>query len=409
MSARSVTSSDPTRGPGAGGSLAAGLLFVFLALTPGGVRAEESKASHLDEAVLTRGCGTCHRGHGKAGTPMLMEAGAESCLMCHGGVDPRMKPNLSEEALQRLKDLRTEFDAPFGHRMVSDRLHQRRETLPETDPGAARHVTCLDCHEAHNTRAARKRLDGDTDPAPSTLGASTYLYEVCLRCHGDSANLPAGARNIRTLFHPGNRSYHPVTGPRRSVVDTPSLRRPWSAGGQLSCLDCHGDGEGKPGAHGSSTPGMLRNNYLMADNVPESELSYRLCYRCHDRTSILADESFSLHRLHLESPRAQTSCKTCHNAHGSRDSEHLIEFDPVIVRPTGTGEIRYESQGAQAGACTLTCHEVEHAPANYCPPGLPCDHGSVKSGTGDSAGTPRFRIDPIEFPPGFGPGAGGGP
>lgn len=389
----------------AGAALVAGLVVGLGA--PVVASPESSTEAHLDEQMLKRGCGTCHRGHGKAGTPMLMESTEDSCLMCHGGIDARVREQLSPEATRQLRDLRVEFDSPFGHRLGSAELHRRNEQLPETDPGLARHVTCLDCHEAHRPLNHPLRLDGASEPAPSTLASETYLYDVCLRCHGDSANLPAGARNIRSLLHPGNRSYHPVLGPRLRV-ESPSLRKPWSTGGQLSCLDCHGSGDGKPGAHGSRNPGMLRATYLMADDVAESELSYGLCYRCHERQSILDDESFSLHRLHLTSPQAQTSCKTCHNAHGSREFDHLIEFDPMLVRPTRIGKIGYESMGGRAGSCTLTCHGVEHAPGNYCEPGVLCEQGVVqKVEEGQTPG--RFpRLMPV-FPPGFGPGSGGAP
>ncbi|MDF1561759.1 MAG: cytochrome c3 family protein [Deltaproteobacteria bacterium] len=370
--------------------------------------AEKGEAPHLDERVLTRGCGTCHRGHGRSGTPMLMESTEETCLMCHGGVDPRMRDHIAPESLRRLKDLRPQFEAPYGHKLGTAEIHRRGEELPEVDPNLARHVTCLDCHDAHRTLRSPARLEGSNDQAPSTLKDEAFLHDVCLRCHGDSANLPVGARNIQSLLHPANRSYHPLLGPRRGIVDSPSLRAPWSTGGQLSCLDCHGSGDDRPGAHGSQNPSLLRETYHMVDAAGESELSYRLCYRCHARQSILADESFSMHRLHLTSPRAQTSCRTCHNAHGSREYDHLIEFDPMIVRPTRAGELEYDGTGGRQGTCRLTCHGFEHAPGRYCPPETPCDHGKVVE-VGESSGAPRpFPADrPIV--PDFGPGWGGAP
>jgi hypothetical protein len=336
---------------------------------------------------------------------MLPVATEALCLECHGGVAPSMRPFLSEDAQRKLRNLRPELEAPYGHALGTASLHRRGETLPETDPGVARHVTCLDCHDAHRPLDLSPRLDGAATPAPSTLRGATYLYEVCLRCHGDSANLPAGSRNIRSLLQPGNRSTHPVLGPRRQS-EVPSLRKPWSEGGRLSCLDCHGSGDGRPGAHGSRNPGMLREPYLHADRVPESEITYRLCYRCHERRSILGDESFSLHSLHLTRPEAQTSCATCHDAHGSRQNDHLIEFDPMVVSPTRAGEVAYESAGLRTGTCRLTCHGVEHAPARYCPTGSACDPGVVQK-VGDATGTQR---NPLRgAPPWSGLRPGGSP
>ena len=154
--------------------------------------------------------------------------------------------------------------------------------------------------------------------------------------------------------------------------------------------------------------GLLVDNYSTRDPNMESDISFRLCYRCHERSSILADKSFSEHRSHLLDPEKRTSCYTCHNSHGSRDNPHLIEFNPVVVSPNKKGMLRYYSQGGFRGECYLSCHGADHDPGRYCPPGAGCDPGEVSKGlAGDRRRQPQnpfprrspFDTLPLPFPP----------
>jgi len=353
------------------------LLCCTLLVASAPATASEGQA-HEDERTLPRGCGSCHRGHGARGSTMLPATGDEACLQCHGDEASRDKDRLAPDVAVRLRNLRGDFGKPFAHRSMPGGEHQRSENLPERDPSAPRHVSCLDCHDAHATRAVDPAGKRGLRPRSSTLRAHTFQYEVCYRCHGDSANLPARSRNIRRLFNGASTSFHPVEEPGRSG-DVPSLRLPYATSSVLSCSDCHGgdDAASNNAPHGSIYAGLLVDNYITADGQLESDLAYRLCYRCHERNNILADETFSRHRRHLITPEATTSCFTCHNSHGSRSNPRLIEFNPMVVAPTSRGELRFKQTGKRQGECYLSCHNVEHAPGRYCPPEVNCDPGEV--------------------------------
>jgi hypothetical protein len=112
-------------------------------------------------------------------------------------------------------------------------------------------------------------------------------------------------------------------------------------------------------------------NYTVEDYTSESAHAYALCYMCHDRNSILSNESFPGHRLHIVDQRAP--CAACHDAHGiasvqgsSMSNTHLINFASNIVFPDpGTGRLEFRDNGMLAGECFLRCHNHTHGPLGY--------------------------------------------
>ena len=138
----------------------------------------------------------------------------------------------------------------------------------------------------------------------------------------------------------------------------------------IFCGDCHNSDQGKgaggsgpSGPHGSLYAPILERQLTLSDGSQESSGAYALCYKCHNRSSILADESFPLHRLHVVDE--QTSCLTCHDPHGSAQNTHLINFSSRSVQADSRGRLEFIDEGPQRGSCALSCHGVEHSPATY--------------------------------------------
>jgi len=334
------------------------------------------------DTVGENGCTNCHRIHSAPKPERLLRFRREelNCLNCHDG--SVAKANIASQIRKRSAHgvfLRTEVHDP-----AEDPYTQRR------------HVECVDCHNPHAVQpdlaTTRRGTRGNLVPLQNQFVSgldrtgrpvenSTFLYEICFKCHADNRNRPrteirrqVQESNSRLDFQTSNPSFHPVIGARRNP-DVVSLIAPLRVGSTVSCIDCHssdetrsGGGGGPNGPHGSIYEPLLLANYETADFTNESAQAYALCYRCHDRNSILGNESFSLHEVHIVQARAP--CSACHDAHGvsrsqasGSDHTNLINFDLSIVRPAESAEgnrIIYEDTGRLEGNCTLTCHGLTH-------------------------------------------------
>ncbi|HEY2775796.1 MAG TPA: cytochrome c3 family protein [Candidatus Binatia bacterium] len=306
-------------------------------------------------------------------------------------------------------DIAAAIGKPSAHHEVPGELERRAATRSGRggDPGS---VTCTDCHNPHLV-AGQGAVSAGDDPTVAggalrgvsgvdrngiTVSSVRYSYEVCLKCHGD--NSPALLRtprvvpgiNLRRVFDPSNASFHPVfaLGRDPDVPSIPSSFEPsMTATSMITCTSCHADDDGATrGPHGSMWKPILRERYETADMTVESSENYALCYRCHDRQSILSDRSFrpgaarnghargAGHRGHLE---AGAPCSACHDAHGIESTgsplagatgshTHLINFDTSIVAPKpGAAAPVFTDKGTFAGSCDLVCHGVVHDGAAY--------------------------------------------
>jgi predicted CXXCH cytochrome family protein len=264
-----------------------------------------------------------------------------------------------------------------------------------------RSAGCADCHNPHLVTGlaaeppfASGLLRGVSgiDRNGAAVKSATYEYEVCFKCHADSTPdldyVPRviASTNKRQAFDTSNPSYHPVVGMGKnlSVPSIPSSFHPSMSPAQMMyCTDCHADDEGgSRGPHGSSYAPILKQRYETADFTPESYESYALCYQCHDRSSILRDDSFRRampaatasgggHSGHLS---AGIPCSACHDPHGvpalasasTGSHSHLINFDTRLVQPLpGGGVPVFTDTGFFSGSCTLSCHGVNHDNASY--------------------------------------------
>ena len=327
-------------------------------------------------------CASCHVTHGAPQPERLLRDNSfHLCMDCHRGFPAR--------------DMSSVLNQRSGHR--TNRLFNVHD--PAEDPLTMRpHVDCVDCHNPHAVQQnllastplgtldrgnlvppGMRFVSGITNSGAPTDRA-TYYHEVCFKCHADRP-VPVPQRiirqrdtlgNIRRELQPTAASAHPVLFLGRNGTDVPSLLPTQRAGTMLSCQDCHNNpdarqfgGFGPNGPHGSRFDFLLKANYETADFTIESTQSYALCYECHDRASILNDESFPLHRVHIVNGRSP--CSACHAAHGVTGSpsqhSHLINFDLTIVG----GQRSFRDTGRFSGNCSLTCHGVNHVNFTYGP------------------------------------------
>lgn len=323
--------------------------------------------------VAANGCENCHAPH-NAGTSarLLNFAGEEqNCYSCHNG-------NVAATNIQG------EFSKFSIHPVATTTgVHD-----PTEDPiNSTRHVECVDCHNPHatkNTTASAPNANGALAGirGVNTTGAAvtplTKEFELCFRCHADSNNRgPAHVTrqtvetNTRVEFASTGASYHPVTAAGKNPT-VPSLISPLTTASLIYCTGCHNNddgpgngGAGPKGPHGSTYVPLLERQLTLSDYQAESAATYALCYKCHSRASILANQSFPYHSLHIANQ--QTSCTTCHDSHGVTGKTHLINFNTTYVTKSierNSGPT-FTDTGGGHGSCTLTCHGQDHNPKTY--------------------------------------------
>ena len=326
-------------------------------------------------SVQDNACFNCHTPHAAARPERLLKQPTEEgvCLVCHNG-------HVAES------------DVYAAFQKIS--VHPIMDYLDDHDPTEnvledIRHVECQDCHNGH----AALPDSGDLEPSGTLTDVAgigidgvevdplTNEYQLCFRCHGDTeyltsepvltSRLVADIPNLRLDFQPSNPSYHPVadTGANNNV---PSLIPPLTEESIIKCTDCHNDNNlysTARGPHGSDYMPILERQYETDMGTTESVTAYALCYKCHDRTSILANQSFPKHSKHLS---AGAPCNACHSPHGVRtdpnglhSGTHLVNFDLEIVTPNVSGLLYFEDTGDVSGNCYLSCHNKNHDPCNY--------------------------------------------
>jgi predicted CXXCH cytochrome family protein len=323
-------------------------------------------------------CNSCHQPHTAPSGPFLLRAQrvTATCLRCHSGTP-------------------IEGGVTRGTNIANDLAKISRH---DTDPpvNLTDHVPnnahCTDCHAPHTMKtgtAAAPNISpklgeiNGVNAAGAPVPAAKYEYEVCAKCHG-GANTPVQpyvSRKINTTdtrleFASSAVSFHPVQVPGKNT-DVPSLKPGLTTSSMTYCSDCHSSdnsrkagGAGPHGTHGSNYRPLLIAGYDTLDGSTESAQAYALCYTCHTRTSILADESFRAHKRHIVD--LKTPCSVCHDPHGipsaqgnALNNSHLINFDTRVVRPTPMGRLEFIDRGIRRGQCSLTCHNTTHDNTEY--------------------------------------------
>ena len=330
--------------------------------------------------VAANACRNCHRAHSAGHGPRLLTWAqeADNCNVCHGGTVAQ-------------KNIAAEFasGAKFSRHPI-DSLQWTHDPL-ENPASMPRHVACQDCHNPHaatNKPAVPPAVPGALQGVRGVgaggvpVAESTFEFQVCNKCHGFSEPTSPSftraepTRIVSTKIDPGNQSFHPIASTGRNTTIR-GLRSPYTAASMIGCTDCHNNNEwtastgmAPRGPHASLYAPILERNYLTSDRTPESAANYDLCYKCHDRSTLLREASGTFpHLKHVV--EQQAPCAVCHDAHGSRQNAHLINFmtrdanGAAVVTPTATGRLEYVSTGVGRGTCNLTCHGKQHAALGY--------------------------------------------
>lgn len=358
--------------------------------------------------VAQNACMSCHRSHaaGEGAALVKRPAGKSEdavCLTCHDGTVARS--NVAAQVARPFAHA-PPATGPSGHD-AAEGPDNAAAPLPERRQDARRHVSCVDCHDPHAAyrRAAAAPLANGTlsgawgiDRSGQKVDPVNHEYEICFKCHADSANrrdaatpLPPGLpvravlqTNLRLVLDPSAASFHPVVAPGGNP-DVPSLLDPFRPTSFVYCGDCHGADDSIPGEprgpHGSTNRFMLVRPYSTADLTVETPAAYALCYKCHSRDVLLSARTpfswtnpttalpESLHARHL---RNGAPCSACHASHGvaatagnAINNAHLIDFDVSIVKPNPSGLRRYTDLGPGTGSCALVCHGKLHDDRPY--------------------------------------------
>ncbi len=327
--------------------------------------------------VAENACLNCHRSHAAPHPQRLLAQSAEpvTCTVCHNGA-------------VATRNIETEFLKPFRHPIESSQwVHD-----PKEEPAVmSRHVTCADCHNPHAVTATtaspplasgRLRSVRGVTISGGRIDEASFEYEVCLKCHGVNEPTTLGilrqdnVRNIRLKINPANPSYHPVTAQGKNTTIV-GLEPGYTPSSQIYCTDCHNNDEWTPtgtrprGPHGSQYEPILERQFQAGDPSTESFTTYALCYKCHNRSTLLFGSGRFPHRLHVIEERA--SCAVCHDAHGSRQNIRLINFmlraksGNTVVTASSSGRLEFVPNLAQPGrgSCYLRCHGEDHNPKSY--------------------------------------------
>jgi predicted CXXCH cytochrome family protein len=329
--------------------------------------------------VASNACRNCHRTHsaGHGARLLAWRQERDNCLACHAGTVAR-------------KNIAAEFDNGSKSSRHPIEIAEWTHDPVESAASMPRHVTCVDCHNPHAATAKPAIPPAVPGALQGVSGVSaggipvreaTFEFQVCSKCHG--VREPAGAgitrveatRIVSTKIDPSNQSFHPiVTQGRNSTIK--GLITPLTASSMIGCTDCHNNDDWSPngisprGAHASRYAPILERYYQTTDPTPESATNYDLCYKCHDRSTLLRDGAGMFpHYKHVV--EKQAPCAACHDAHGSRRNAHLINFmtrdinGATVVTPNAAGRLEYQTTGVGRGTCYLACHGRQHAPLSY--------------------------------------------
>ena len=317
------------------------------------------------------------------------------CENCHDGSPA--STNIQAEIDKRSPS--PSAAAKSGH-PVDDTAFAGSHVASEAIPVTTKHVECYDCHNPHAAKAPTGALnDGDggrvkgmkfidisgTLRDPATGFRQPYVYEICLKCHGNTyatfiPDKAWGANTLRTTvlragtscatnINPasgctdgsnkrlefdtatnaldgfggtlaGNRAYHPVAaaGRNTSAALNNQLLGGLTTSSTINCTDCHNT-NATTGVQGSVTESNLRatddtSGYAGASPVgPHGSTNVRILRDNYDTT--LGTTSASAF-ANWDSTRFQL-CFNCHNVSAFTDPDGIVGVQMTNFRQDAIG------------------------------------------------------------------------
>jgi predicted CXXCH cytochrome family protein len=362
--------------------------------------------------VAADACSNCHLGHNNAVGPRNQRALEEAaCTRCHGGAN----------VTPALLNVAAEFSAPktYVHpTMTVSGVHDPAESLPVNN---TRHAECADCHNSHTASAQvgtalppaiQASMTGTTGWVPgSRQSPANTEYQICYKCHADSSNKPLTSTFGRTAvrYPQGNLPTGPniaappdqynlalkfnssishkvagssimtttvgsLFGNMLDVNKAPMANRPLTRTSYIYCTDCHdnnqarsNNGTGPNGPHGSTFSHLLAFNlYQDTGSRGTGTTMYDLCGRCHNITTLRADNG--VHAQHIGSD-VGAGCTVCHDPHGviggsTVSNFAMVNLDTAIATPFGGTYYGVTYSGGRV-TCYLRCHGETHNPQSY--------------------------------------------
>jgi len=374
-------------------------------------RGPAAQAAPPVKSQVHKACATCHRSHNvpRGGEKKLIKTASvdELCLPCH---EPGKTAFMTEFAPKLPAWAGGEGSGHLKGRFSSRRTESySRVVTSDTGQRVQLAQDCAACHDSHGRERGKLRRLGFDNRGQLLDRRPQSVAEVCFGCHAgqEAALLRTSAPDLGLLFARGAMSSHRIGATAAGRPELPSLRSGLVAGG-LDCTSCHDnpDPGGARGPHASPHVALLKASFgRERDMARLGDRVNDLCLVCHDRASILGNQSFTFHAQHLKGFTSSTSavgrmgvqqeaqaalgirtvrdlrsgraggfiagrgeptaCATCHASHGSLRQPSLVEFDTAVVGPSSLGAPIFQRTSLGHGTCTLSCHGYDHVQTRY--------------------------------------------
>ncbi len=286
--------------------------------------------------VAAGACTACHNPHAAERKGLLAAEPRQACLKCHETLDARLA------AAKHQHDPVTEGCTLCHDPHGGDNQMNLRAAVP---------ALCVDCHDEigelmtdaevkHDALTQGRSCPDCHDPHSSSEEALLLArpMQLCLRCH--AGELKSGEGTVQDIA--------------KLLKDNPNHHGPVQ---DENCTACHQ-------AHGGANFRLLVGEYPPEFYAAFEEKSYALCFECHDAVMMADAETDdatgfrngrqNLHHLHVNRAVKGRTCRSCHEAHASRQPRHIREAVPFGEWSLPVG---FE-QTSTGGRCAPGCHRA---------------------------------------------------